>query len=94
MSGRTLQRRITGEGTSFRRLLNEARQELAQFYLKEPSLGTSEIAYVLSYEDPSSFFRAFHDWEGMPPREWRDCENGKKKSGQRQAVARKRSTSP
>ena len=29
------------------------------------------VAYLLSYEDPSSFFRAFHEWEGKPPREWR-----------------------
>jgi AraC-like DNA-binding protein len=71
MSGRTMQRRITDEGTSFRQLLNDARRELAQFYLKEPSLSVSEIAYLLSYEDPSSFFRAFHEWEGTTPSEWK-----------------------
>jgi AraC-like DNA-binding protein len=71
MSSRTLQRRITDERTSFRQLLSEARRELARYYLQEPSLGVGEIAYLLSYEDPSSFFRAFHEWEGKPPREWR-----------------------
>jgi AraC-like DNA-binding protein len=71
MSSRTLQRRITDEGASFRQLLSETRQGLAQYYLKEPSLGVSEIAYLLSYEDPSSFFRAFHEWEGMTPNEWK-----------------------
>jgi len=65
------QRRITDERTSFRRLLSEARRELARYYLQEPSLGVGEIAYLLSYEDPGSFFRAFHEWEGKPPREWR-----------------------
>ena len=58
------QRRITDERTSFRRLLSEARRELARYYLQEPSLGVGEIAYLLSYEDPGSFFRAFHEWEG------------------------------
>ena len=71
MSSRTLQRRITDKGTSFRHLLNESRRELAHYYLKEPSLGINEIAYLLSYEDPSSFFRAFHEWEGMTPNEWK-----------------------
>lgn len=71
MSSRTLQRRITDEGTSYRQLLNDARHELARFYLKEPSLGVSEIAYLLSYEDPSSFFRVFHEWEGTTPSEWK-----------------------
>lgn len=80
MSSRTLQRRITDEGTSFRQLLSDARQELAQFYLKEPSLSVGEIAYLLSYEDPSSFFRAFHEWEGKPPREWRATERKKNTS--------------
>jgi AraC-like DNA-binding protein len=71
MSSRTLQRRITDEGTNYRQLLNDARDELARFYLKEPSLSVSEIAYLLSYEDPSSFFRAFHEREGMTPNEWK-----------------------
>jgi AraC-like DNA-binding protein len=74
MSSRTLQRRITDEGTSYRQLLNDARRELARYYLREPSLGVSEIAYLLSYEDPSSFFRAFHEWEGKPPRGWRPTQ--------------------
>ena len=74
MSSRTLQRRITEQGTNFRRLLNDARQELARFYLRERSLGVNEIAYLLSYEDPSSFFRAFHEWEGKPPRRWRTAQ--------------------
>jgi len=71
MSSRTLQRHITNEGTSYRQILTDARHELARFYLKEPSLGVSEIAYLLSYEDPSSFFRAFHEWEGATPSEWK-----------------------
>jgi AraC-like DNA-binding protein len=71
MSSRTLQRRITDEGSSYRQLLNDARQELARFYLKEPSLSVSEIAYLLSYENPSSFFRAFQEWEGTTPGEWK-----------------------
>jgi AraC-like DNA-binding protein len=72
LSSRTLQRRITEEGTSFRALLNDARHELARFYLKEPSLNVTEIAYLLCYEDPSSFFRAFHEWEGTTPSEWKN----------------------
>jgi AraC-like DNA-binding protein len=71
MSSRTLQRRINQEGKSFRSLLTTARQELAQSYLKEPTLGLNEISVLLSYEDPSSFFRAFQAWEGQTPGTWR-----------------------
>ncbi|MEI9998086.1 MAG: AraC family transcriptional regulator, partial [Verrucomicrobiota bacterium] len=73
VSRRTLQRRITGEGTSFRQVLGETRRELAQYYLQEPSLSVSEIAYLLSYEDPSSFFRAFHEWEQATPKAWKSA---------------------
>jgi len=81
MSSRTLQRRITDEGSSYRQLLHDARHELARFYLKEPSLSVSEIAYLLSYEDPSSFFRAFHEWEGTTPSEWKTAPRPRAKRG-------------
>ena len=77
MSSRTLQRRITKEGTSFRALLNEARRELARHYLQQSSLELRETACLLGYQDPNSFFRAFREWEGMTPGEWKAIQNGK-----------------
>ncbi|MDB6076835.1 MAG: AraC family transcriptional regulator, partial [Akkermansiaceae bacterium] len=71
VSSRTLQRRIIGEGTSFRNLLSEARREMARHYLQQPALELSETAFLLGYEDPNSFFRAFREWEGTTPGEWR-----------------------
>src|SRR6516165_12599906 len=49
MSCRTLQRRITGEGSSFRQLLSDARRELTRLYLLHPSVGLSETASLLDY---------------------------------------------
>ena len=51
--------------------MQEARRELARHYLLHSSLELNETAYLLGYEDAHSFFRAFHDWEGSSPGEWR-----------------------
>jgi AraC-like DNA-binding protein len=71
MSDRTLQRRITGEGTTFRQLLNETRHELVRQYLGDPLVEITEAAFLVGFEDPNSFYRAFRSWEGRTPAEWR-----------------------
>ena len=71
ISARTLQRRLLEEGMTFHNLVEEARREMAQHYLSQTSLELNETAYLLGYEDPNSFIRAFHKWEGTSPGEWR-----------------------
>jgi AraC-like DNA-binding protein len=71
VSTRTLQRRLTDQGVTFQRLLDEARRELARHYLLHSSRELNETAYLLGYEDANSFFRAFHHWEGTSPAQWR-----------------------
>lgn len=72
VSERTLQRRITDEGATFRDLLVEARQELGRRLLADPATEIDEVACLLGYQDASSFYRAFRDWEGMTPSRWRE----------------------
>jgi AraC-like DNA-binding protein len=64
MSKRTLQRRLKGEDTNFQAILNQTREELALHYLRRTELSGAEISYLLGFEDPNSFFRAFHEWTG------------------------------
>ena len=71
VSRRTLQRRLSDERVTFQQLIAEARRELARHYLQHSSLELNETAYLLGYEDPNSFFRAFQQWEGTSPGEWR-----------------------
>ncbi len=71
VSVRTLQRRLLEEGITFHNLVEDARREMAQHYLRQSSLELIDTAYLLGYEDPNSFIRAFHKWEGTSPGEWR-----------------------
>jgi AraC-like DNA-binding protein len=77
MSARTLQRRLQESGWSFQQVLEEARRELARHYLAYSPLELNETAYLLGYEDSSSFVRAFRGWEGVPPAHWREAQRAK-----------------
>jgi AraC-like DNA-binding protein len=72
MSSRTLQRRLQESGSSFQRVLDEARHQMARYYLRNSVLELNEAAYLLGYEDANSFARAFRSWEGVPPSHWRE----------------------
>jgi AraC-like DNA-binding protein len=71
LSHRTLQRRLAAEQTSFQAVLEETRHALARHYLKRPDVAVTEIALLLGYDDPSSFYRAFHQWSGTTPQQAR-----------------------
>jgi len=70
-SARTLQRRLQDEGTAFQRVLDETRAGLARHYLGRTGLTSAEISFLLGFEDPNSFVRAFRDWTGIPPEQFR-----------------------
>jgi AraC-like DNA-binding protein len=69
---RTLQRRLADEGTSFRTLLNELRYERATDYLKRPDLSLDDITFLLGFRDSTVFYRAFKQWSGKTPGEYRE----------------------
>lgn len=67
LSERSLRRRLMDEGTSFRLLLQEARQERARLILATADLPLSVAAEQLGYSDTATFSRAFKDWTGVSP---------------------------
>lgn len=71
ISARTLQRRLAEEGVHFQQLLEQVRHKLAKTYLRTSALELTEIAFLLGYQEPASFHRAFLQWEGQPPGQWR-----------------------
>jgi len=71
-SPRTVQRRLQDAGYTFQRVLDEARHQMARYYLSNSVLELNEAAYMLGFEDPNSFGRAFRSWEGVAPSDWRE----------------------
>lgn len=73
VSRRTLQRRLKQEGQTFQRLLKKTRSELAKHYLRSSKMSGAEISFLLGFEEPNSFFRAFFDWTGQTPEQARNA---------------------
>jgi AraC-like DNA-binding protein len=68
---RTLRRRLAEAGTSFRKLLDETRAELARVYVRDRRIPMSEVAFLLGFSEPSTFHRAFKRWTRTTPAAWR-----------------------
>ena len=67
VSKRSLQRRLSEEGASFKDILEDTRRAMALNYLQNSDMSVHEIALLLGFRDPSSFFRAFRGWTGRTP---------------------------
>ncbi len=70
LTGRSLQRRLRDEGTSFQLVRDGMRRELADRYVGE-GMSFAEISFLLGFSEPSAFFRAFKRWTGLTPFERR-----------------------
>jgi|SRR5215212_1284047 len=66
MSRQTLFRRLRREGTTFERLLDELRRDLALHYLSG-KMSVNETTYLLGFSDRAAFTRAFKRWTGTTP---------------------------
>ena len=68
MSGRTLQRHLAAEGTSFQALFDTVRRELAVRHLADPNATVAKVAWLVGFSEAGAFHRAFRRWAGQSPR--------------------------
>jgi AraC-like DNA-binding protein len=71
MSIRTLQRRLSDRGLSFEHILKKMRLELAGDLLVRTDTRILDVALDLGYSDHAHFTRAFRQWTGVSPFEYR-----------------------
>nr|WP_245672723.1 AraC family transcriptional regulator [Aldersonia kunmingensis] len=68
---RTLRRRLTSEGTSYRNLINEIRRSQAATLLADSALTVEAVADKLGYHDAAGLSKAFRRWYGETPSSFR-----------------------
>lgn len=71
LSLRSLARRLSQEGTGYRELLDEVRQERARALLSHSQRSLAEIAEDLGFASSQGFQRAFRRWTGTTPSRYR-----------------------
>jgi AraC-like DNA-binding protein len=71
MSERTLQRRLAQSGSTYSRIVQEARFLIASDLMADSGLNIADIAFAAGYENASHFCRAFKRLTGMTPRDYR-----------------------
>ena len=67
MTPRTLRRKLSEQGTSFRDIVKELRCEAAKKLIIATKLTIEDIAYSIGFSDVSNFRTAFKKWTGQTP---------------------------
>lgn len=73
VSVRTLRRRLTDQGTSYRQIVDELRQEVAIKYLRDTDITVEDVAFALGFNDVANFRRAFRRWTSATPNHFRQA---------------------
>lgn len=66
----TLYRRLQQEGTSYQKIKDNIRREIAIEKLVKGNLSVDEVSEIVGFEEPRSFTRAFKQWTGLSPRNY------------------------
>lgn len=71
MSNRTLTRRLSEAGITYRDLIKKTQETIAKDMLRNTNQSIGEIAFLTGFSDQSAFNRAFKKWTGFTPSEFR-----------------------
>jgi AraC-like DNA-binding protein len=79
MNRRTLNRRLRERGTTFQRVLDSVRCEVARQLLVHSQLPLEDVAASLGYAGASPFMRSFRRWTGSSPGDFRKLAHHRKR---------------
>jgi AraC-like DNA-binding protein len=73
ISPQTLRRRLQAEGSSYQRIKDTVRRDIAIESLYVHNMPIGDVAQLVGFAEPRSFSRAFKQWTGVSPSNyWRD----------------------
>ncbi|MCG8667914.1 MAG: AraC family transcriptional regulator [Pseudomonadales bacterium] len=72
LSESSLKRRLSSEGTSFRKIHEHSKEAKAKALLKDRIESIDQVALQVGYAETAAFNKAFKRWTGMSPREFLD----------------------
>jgi AraC-like DNA-binding protein len=75
-SARAMQRSLALENTTYVRVVDDTRRELATDYLGDRRYSMTDITYLLGFSGAASFSRAFRRWTGQSPSAFRRGDRG------------------
>lgn len=71
VTSRTLRRKLVSEGASFQQIKDNIRRDLAINLLSNRKTSVSQIGRKMGFSEPAAFSRAFKQWTGLSPKEYR-----------------------
>jgi AraC-like DNA-binding protein len=71
LSPRTLQRRLSAAGWTYKSLVDDVRFAVARQRVAQTDVLLKALATDLGFAEQASFTRAFRRWAGVTPREYR-----------------------
>ena len=71
MSNRTLTRRLSDAGVTYRDLIKKTQENIAKDLLRNSELSLGEISFLTGFSEQSAFNRAFKKWTALTPSDYR-----------------------
>ena len=72
VSRRTLQRRLAESNTTYQKLVDDTRRDLALRYMEDAGKSITDVTFLLGFSGQSAFTRAFKRWTGISPTRYRE----------------------
>lgn len=81
MTPRTLQRRLSEEGITFRQVSEKLKRNICDLLIRHDRYSILDISYILGYSEAAAFIRSFKKWHGVSPAKMKESiiENGLEK---------------